>query len=71
MTDEPLKKAENVLRTLEAQGHPLHAESFRNVLLGGLREALGTLLTAVEAVDPKTEMAIEELRLSLEKHLKK
>lgn len=70
MTDEPLKKAQHVLHTLEEQGHHAPAAGFRAAVLTGLREALGTLLTAVEAVDPKTEMAIEELRLSIEKHLK-
>jgi len=37
--------------------------------LHGLRDALQTILTAVEAIDPASGTAIEELRLSVDKRL--
>jgi hypothetical protein len=77
MADEPQTRARALIDRLRAEGAPHHAEPFAthlatqtgHGLMAALREACETLLTAIEAIDPKTRMMAEELRLSVESHL--
>ncbi len=70
MTDEIREKAEAAIRQLHEIGRPEEAGHLQ-VALGTqiadafpltLREACQTVLTAIEAIDPNTEMLLEQLR---------
>ena len=77
MDDEAKERAAALAAHLREQGHEAHAERFseplavrtEHGLMAALREACETLLTAIEAIDPKTRLMAEELRLSVEKRL--
>ena len=78
MTDEPVRKAHALIEKLEAQGHVGVAGDLRarvdgpvDKLLFALREFCLTVLTAVETIDPATETLAEELRTSVESHLRR
>ena len=74
MTDEIREKAENAIRQLDEIGRPEEAERLRNALGTQiadafplvLREACQTVLTAIEAIDPNTEMLLEQLRAKID-----
>lgn len=77
MSEDPTKLARQVAARLADRGHTAHAESLsraltlgaeRTVLLA-LREACQTALSAVEAFDPQSSAMVEELRLSVDRHL--
>jgi hypothetical protein len=79
MTDDPKQKAQALVDRLRESGHQaeadqlarhLKAQAVERGLLFALREACETLLTAIEAIDPVTQMMIEELRLEVEKRLR-
>ena len=74
MTDEIREKAENAIRQLDEIGRPEEAQRLR-IALGTqiadafplvLREACQTVLTAIEAIDPNTEMLLEQLRAKID-----
>jgi hypothetical protein len=78
MTDEPQKHAETLIRTLRDNNHPEHAARFADVLSGNLvgaallsalRELSDTLMAGVEALDPSAVVALENFRLSVDRHL--
>ena len=70
MTDEIREKAEKAIRQLHEIGRPEEAQHLHNALGTQiadafpltLREACQTVLTAIEAIDPNTEMLLEQLR---------
>lgn len=74
MTDEIREKAENAIRQLHEIGRPEEAQRLRNALGTQiadafplvLREACQTVLTAIEAIDPNTEMLLEQLRAKID-----
>ena len=78
MTEDPVAKTETLVRHLREQEY--HAEADRlqaavmqkqggNAFLEGLRDLCQTVLTTLEAIDPKTELLAEELRLEIDKRL--
>lgn len=77
MSEDPSKMARQVATRLADRGHANHAESITQALslgaeravLVALREACQTALSAVEAFDPETSAMIEELRISVDRHL--
>lgn len=77
MSDDPGKMAHQVATRLADRGHAAHAESVRQALSLGaeramllaLREACQTVLTAVQAFDPETSAMVDELRISVDRHL--
>jgi hypothetical protein len=78
MAEEPVRKAQALIEKLEAGGHKAEAEQLRahvngpaDAVLFALREFCQTLLTAMEAIDPATETLAEELRTSVESHLRR
>jgi hypothetical protein len=65
-------QADHVQETLDRHGVPsleTPGEQVGSGLLHGLRDALQTVLTAIEAIDPSSGTAIEELRLEVDKRL--
>ena len=78
MTDEPETRATELAVRLQAEGHEAAAQRVHGALrdsaigtglLHALRDACEFVLTAIEALDPKTQFMAEELRLEVEKRL--
>jgi hypothetical protein len=77
MVDEAREKTERIIRELQELGRHEEAEhleralseKIEDALLLALREACQVVLTAIEAIDPNTEMLLEDLRLTIDKHL--
>lgn len=79
MTEETRTKANELAETLRARGHTEPAEkvgtaagaveAVESVFLHGLRDALQSALTAIEAIDPVSATMIDELRLEVDKRL--
>ncbi|MDD2862425.1 MAG: hypothetical protein PHI71_15365 [Acidiphilium sp.] len=78
MTDEPQKQAEKLAQTLRETGREEHASRFAEVLSGNLvgrallealRDVSDTVVAGVEALDPAGVAALEDFRLSLDRHL--
>jgi hypothetical protein len=77
MTDDAAGRAAALAKTLRDRGHDeasghieaAVAQHREGGLLEALREVCQTLLTAVEAVDPSSYAAIEEMRLDLDRRL--
>ncbi|HTH99429.1 MAG TPA: hypothetical protein VL752_00675 [Acidisoma sp.] len=81
----PAMRAEALARQLRAQGHddeaarieaaiargpgPGGPEDLGHGVLHALRDACQTILTAIEAIDPVSITAIDELRLEVDKYL--
>lgn len=81
----PELRAAALARQLRAQGHedeaarieaaivrddaPSAPEDLGHGMLHALRDACQTILTAIEAIDPVSITAINELRLEVDKHL--
>ena len=80
----PATRARLVAERLRAEGHDAQAEHIEATLeqhdatadgglghgfLHALRDACQTVLTAIEAIDPSSGTAIEELRLEVDKRL--
>ena len=79
MTAAPADRATQLVGRLRAEGHQAAAERVHGAISGShlgsglshaLLEACEFVLTAIEALDPKTEMMAEELRLEVEKRLR-
>jgi hypothetical protein len=79
MSDQTKDKALALAAELRQAGQTAPAESIEQALrfgplaegaLHGLRAVCELVLTTLEAIDPKTEMMAEELRLEVEKLLK-
>jgi hypothetical protein len=78
--EAPIEQARILADRLLAEGHATAAAGLRHAtagerighaLLEGLREACQTALTTIEALDPKTQLLAEELRLEIDKRLLK
>ena len=77
MVDEAREKTEHIIHELQELGRHKEAEhlelalseKIEDALLLALREACQVVLTAIEAIDPNTEMLLEELRLEIDKRL--
>ncbi len=78
MNEEQTMRAQELVARLRAEGHLAAADrveasidgpTLGKELLHGLREACQFVLTAIEALDPKTELMAEELRLEIDKRL--
>lgn len=77
MTDEIRENAERAIRRLQEIGQPEHARHIERALGSRiadvfpltLREACQTVLTAIEAIDPNTEMLLEQLRGKIDRLL--
>lgn len=78
MTDEPQRHAEFLMQTLKDNGKSDHASRFADVLSGNLvgrallealRDVSDTLMAGVEALDPAAVVALEDFRLSVDRHL--
>ncbi len=76
--NEQTTRAEELAARLRAEGHLAAAEQLENAIGGSrpgallehaLRDACQFVLTAIEALDPKTELMAEELRLEVDKRL--
>ena len=79
--NSPATRARLLAERLRAQGHDAQADQIEATLdqhpddgvghsfLHGLRDACQTVLTAIEAIDPSSGTAIEELRLEVDKRL--
>jgi len=76
--DDPAAQARDLADRLHAEGHveaaeQVHAATAGNrighALLEAVREACQIALTTVEALDPKTALLAEELRLEVDKRL--
>jgi hypothetical protein len=79
MSIEPTSRAKQLLARLRAEGHQSAADDVQKAITGphlgttllhALREACQTILTAIEALDPKTQLMAEELRLEIDKKLR-
>ncbi len=75
---EEIERGRALAERLDAEGHAeaaerVHAatlgERIGDELLGALRAACQFALTTIEALDPKTELLAEELRLEIDKRL--
>ena len=74
MTDEVREQTEHVIRQLKETGRPEQAQHLEQALGTTiadafplmLREACQTVLTAIEAIDPNTEMLLEQLRAKID-----
>lgn len=64
-----IREAEQIEATLTADGSVPEAEPAGHGFLHALRDACQTVLTAIEAIDPVSITAINELRLEVDKHL--
>jgi hypothetical protein len=77
MVDDAREKTERIIKELQELGRHEEAEHLQvalsekieDALLLALREACQVVLTAIEAIDPNTEMLLEELRLEIDKRL--
>ena len=78
MTDEPTESATRLAERLQVEGHGGAAQRLHDVVgasvvgrgaLHALRDACEFVLTAVEALDSKTKMMAEELRLEVARRL--
>jgi hypothetical protein len=82
--DSPATRARLLAERLRAEGHDTQADHIEATLdqhaaaaedtvghgfLHALRDACQTVLTAIEAIDPSSGTAIEELRLEVDKRL--
>jgi len=76
--DASVAQARYLAERLHAQGYTVQAERLHeetmgerigNAMLEGLRETCQTVLTTIEALDPKTQLLAEELRLEVDKRL--
>jgi hypothetical protein len=83
--DSPATRARLLAERLRAEGHDTQADHIEATLdehgaaagddtvghgfLHALRDACQTILTAIEAIDPSSGTAIEELRLEVDKRL--
>jgi hypothetical protein len=77
MSDE-FERARELAERLRAEGHHGAAEQIHHATMGerighalleAVREACQTVLTTIEALDPKTQLLAEELRLEIDKRL--
>lgn len=75
---DPVERARELMERLRAEGHHAAAERVEHATLGqqigaelldALRGAAQFALTTVEALDPKTQLMAEELRLEIDKRL--
>jgi hypothetical protein len=75
MTEEIRSKAQKLAEHLQESGHPQHATALSkllsshlagNALLLALKTVCDTLLTAVEAFDPVSEMELERFRRNVD-----
>lgn len=67
-----LREADHIEAALATDSAPAAAEEPAEIghgLLHALRDACQTVLTAIEAIDPVSITAINELRLEVDKHL--
>jgi hypothetical protein len=78
MNQKQTIQAQELAARLRAEGHLAAAEKVENATGGSragaivehaLRDACQFVLTAIEALDPKTELMAEELRLEVDKRL--
>ena len=78
MTEDVREHAQKLANGLEAAGHAEHAAKVHHVLSGNhpgetflkaLRGVCDTLLTMVEAIDPVSEITLEDLRNRLDAKL--
>jgi len=77
MVEDAREKTERIIHELQELGRHDAAEhlelalseKIEDALLLAIREACQTVLTAIEAIDPNTEMLLEELRLEIDKRL--
>ncbi|MGH7187970.1 MAG: hypothetical protein ACREF0_02160 [Acetobacteraceae bacterium] len=77
MSEDTRKAAERVAERLAERGHAEDAGKLHEALgleaeravLWTIREICQTFLSAVEAFDPETMAAVEELRLSVDRSL--
>ena len=78
MNPETMSQAAALAARLREEGHEAAAAQVEHattrphhggVLVSALREACQTVLTAIEALDPKTQFMAEELRLEIDKKL--
>ena len=78
VTEGPAQRATELAARLQVEGHHVAAERVQvasGAPIGGglshaLMEACEFVLTAIEALDPKTALMAEELRLEVEKKLR-
>ena len=77
-SDDEIERARELAERLGAEGHAEAAhrvhtatlgERIGDVFFGALRAACQFVLTTIEALDPKTELLAEELRLEVDKRL--
>ncbi len=61
--------ADHLDQTLSASSQPTAVDDTGHGFLHALRDACQTILTAIEAIDPASFTAIDELRLEVDKHL--
>ena len=77
MVDAARERTEQIIHQLQEQGRAEEAQHLERALtekigdglLFALREACGTVLTAIEAIDPNTETLLEELRMEIDARL--
>lgn len=79
MVEDARERAKQLADTLHDRGHAAEARELgraaaavatvEHAFLRGLRDALQSALTAIEAIDPVSAGAIDELRLEVDKHL--
>jgi hypothetical protein len=76
--NERTMRAQELAGRLRAEGHLEAAVQIENAIGGSplgaavlhaLRDACQFVLTAIEALDPKTELMAEELRLEVDKRM--
>lgn len=81
----PAQRAQELAQQLRDRGHAKEADHIEGTLalhtatpdvqppghgfMLALRDALQTILTAIEAIDPVSITAIDDLRLEVDKHL--
>jgi hypothetical protein len=80
-SESPATRARLLAERLRTEGHDTQADHIEATLdqhadagaghgfLHALRDACQTVLTAIEAIDPSSGTAIEELRLEVDKRL--
>jgi hypothetical protein len=75
MTEDLRSKVQKLADSLREGGHPRHAAALSSFLSGNLvgvallqalRAMCDTLLTAVEAIDPVSEMELERIRRAVD-----
>jgi hypothetical protein len=79
MTRNAAQQTRRVVEEMRARGHDVHAarlerhvatHTVESAVLFALREGCEIILTAVEAIDPVTQMSLEPLRLEVEEWIK-